>query len=108
MVAAAADRARTVHLYETDFRDLSLIEGVVSRAKPPKLLGNVLWMNDPDMRLSPAGGYGCVISCGRSDIIPVLKGAHVMGAVDSIREILRGRKFHVRNRYRDWVCVEIA
>jgi len=107
-LAIVADRARLVHLYETDFIRKPIIPGV-SIKRRPTLPNNVFWMNDPSM---PAYGspYGAavVLKSIESDTIRFVPGARIMGPLQHVKDHLRGRKFFIRNRFSDNVCVELA
>jgi len=99
-----------VHLFETDFRDHSLIEGPVSRARPPRLSGKTVWANDPDLPFSPSQ-YGAAVilhDIPERDILGFVSSARILGPLPVVKEFLRGRKFFILNRCANWVCVELT
>jgi hypothetical protein len=102
-VEFVADRGQPVQLFETDFVRDPAIPGT-KRKKAPAMPRGVT------LASSPAGPYGAVVIFRSvSGVFPdPVTGARIMGPLDAIKVHLRGRKFFIQNRYRDWVCVELA
>lgn len=97
VVEFAGDRAKWVDLFETEWR----AGPGVSRARPPRLPARVHLGAMTDT-------YGCLITVKMGPEVATLPGTHVMGPLAITREFLRGKKFFIRNRCEDWICVELC
>lgn len=102
-----SSRVKAVLLYAKQFFRAEMFDGA-SYVRPPRLPGNVTLEKG---RAVPSG-VGILIPLCESGIdcgtIEFVNGARVMGPVELVKPYLKGRKFFILNRHKDFICTELA
>lgn len=102
-----AARVRAVELYTHQFYYEG---GMFSGAdrKPPQLPRNVT-PRQPGASPAPVGALiffnDAPLDCATIEFV---KGARIMGRIDGVKRFTKGRKFFILNRWKDFVCMELA
>ena len=103
-----SSRVKGVLLFAEHFHGASMFGGATYR-KPPALPDNVHLRSPLITVPNPIGSlivfHDMDIDCGTIEFV---SGARIMGPVDCVRRFLKGRKFFVLNRHKDFICMELA
>ncbi len=100
-------RVRWVELYTDEFHyDGGMFSGAAR--KPPELPGNVT-PRYPNDSAAPVGALiffaDAPLDCATIEFV---NGARIMGPIDGVKRFMKGRKFFILNRWKDFICMELA
>lgn len=99
-------RVKSLELYTNQFlHNDSMFDGV---RNAPELPANVNFCK----RGTIPPPVGCLVFLGESSLdcgtIHFVRGARVMGDLNDVKRFVKGHKFSILNRWKDFICMELA
>ena len=102
-----SQRVKSVELYVNQFTYSTSMFAGASARKEPDLPDNVNLRHGALL-----SDVGCLVCFGETSVdygtIHFVRGARVMGDLINVKRFVKGRKFSILNRWKDFICMELV